>query len=174
MLVLTACSSSHGDNKASVHPSAPAPPSASSSAADPEAAEKAAVLMAYDAFWSEQVKAYARTDIKGTELKKYATKDALGRTMGDLLMMKQAGTATSGAPTHQAAITSLTLTGSVPKATLQDCLDISNWKTIKKSTGKVQPFPSNQPLRYITTAKAEKWGKQWMFTKLTPDGKRTC
>ncbi|MGW5465433.1 hypothetical protein [Streptomyces sp. NPDC003996] len=94
--------------------------------------------------------------------------------MGDLLTMKQAGTATTGAPTHRAEVTSLTLAGSVPTAILQDCLDISSWKTIKKSTGKVQPFPSNQPLRYLTTAKAEKWGKQWMFTELTPDGKRTC
>ncbi|MET8808668.1 hypothetical protein [Streptomyces sp. NPDC004546] len=173
-LVLTACGSPHGDNKASAHPSAPASPSTSSASADPEAAERAAVLTTYGAFWAEQVKAYAQTDIKGTQLKKYATKDALGRTMGDLLVMKQAGTATTGAPTHRAEVTSLTLTRSVPKATLQDCLDISNWKTIKKSTGKVQPFPSNQPLRYITTAKAEKWGQQWTFTELTPDGKRTC
>ncbi|WP_257042317.1 hypothetical protein [Streptomyces sp. TLI_55] len=128
----------------------------------------------YDTFWAEQVKAYAQGDTKGTELKKYATKEALGGVLGDLLVMKKAGTATKGAPTHRAEVTALVLSGSTPTATVEDCLDISNWKTIKKQSGQVQPFPSNQPLRYITTAKAEKWGKQWMITKLTPEGDRRC
>lgn len=132
------------------------------------------MLKTYDSFWNAQVKAYAQTDIKGTDLKKYATKKALGDAMGDVLVMKNAGTATTGAPTHHARVTALTLSGDIPKASLHDCLDISNWKTIKKKSGKVQPFPSNQPLRYIATAKAEKWGKQWMITELTPEGDRTC
>ncbi|MEU8868616.1 hypothetical protein [Streptomyces umbrinus] len=132
------------------------------------------MLKAYDDFWAEQVKAYGQADIKGTDLKKYATKEALGRAMGDVLVMKEAGTATKGAPTHEAQVTSLALTGKTPKASVRDCLDISGWKTVKKKTGAVQPFPSNQPLRYVTTAKAEKWGNQWMITELTPDGKRTC
>ncbi|MFM9499732.1 hypothetical protein ACKI1Q_39860 [Streptomyces galilaeus] len=132
------------------------------------------MLAAYDAFWREQVKAYGQADIKGTDLKKYATKEALGGAMGDVLVMKKAGTATTGAPVHDATVTSLSPSSSTAKATVEDCLDISNWKTVKKQSGKVQPFPTNQPLRYITTAKVEKWGNQWMVTKLTPEGGRTC
>ncbi|MGW4560998.1 hypothetical protein ACWEN3_00895 [Streptomyces sp. NPDC004561] len=174
-LTLSACSSSDegGKNSAQTSPPASSAP-ASTASADPDAAEKAAVLKTYNAFWAEQVKAYAQGNIQGTDLKKYASKDALGGAMGDVLVMKQAGNATTGAPTHRTQVTSLTLTGSIPKATVQDCMDISNWKIIKKATGKVQPFPSNQPLRYITTAAVEKWGKQWMITKLTPDGDHTC
>lgn len=71
-------------------------------------------------------------------------------------------------------MTALSLTGKIPQASLRDCLDISKWQTVKAKTGVVQPFPSTQPLRYVTTAKAEKWGKQWMITELTPDGNRTC
>ncbi|MCX4411220.1 hypothetical protein OG840_59540 [Streptomyces sp. NBC_01764] len=124
--------------------------------------------------WDEQIKAYAQTDIKGTSLKTYATKDALTRALGDLLIMKQAGTATKGAPTHDAKVTSLTLGLEIPKATISDCLDISKWPTVKKKTGAVQPFPTSQATRYVTTVNAEKWGNRWMITKLTPDGARTC
>ncbi|MDQ0956029.1 hypothetical protein QFZ24_010038 [Streptomyces phaeochromogenes] len=160
--------------KASTQAPATPAPAASSSRADPQAQAKGDVLQVYDAFWAEQVKAYGQADIKGTDLKKYATKEALGRAMGDVLVMNEAGTATKGAPTHDAQVTSLALTGTTPKASVRDCLDISDWRTVKKKTGAVQPFPSNQPLRYVTTAKAERWGKQWMITELTPDGKRTC
>ncbi|MFF1628221.1 hypothetical protein [Streptomyces sp. NPDC058272] len=173
---MAACGSSDnaGSSSKSSPPASTSAPAATSASPDAQAQAKGEVLKAYDAFWGEQVKAYAQADIKGTDLKKYATKAALGGAMGDVLVMKKAGTATTGAPTHRAKVTSLTLSGDIPKATLQDCLDISNWKTVKKKSGKVQPFPSNQPLRYITTAKAEKWGKQWMITELTPEGDRTC
>ncbi|MGW2572687.1 hypothetical protein [Streptomyces sp. NPDC001537] len=174
-LSLAACSTSDGGSKASTQASASASSKpASTASADPQGAEKKAVLNAYDAFWNEQVKAYAQGDIKGTDLKKYATKDALGGVLGDVLVMKRAGTATTGAPKHRAEVTALSYSGQAPTATVQDCLDISNWKTVKKKSGQVQPFPSNQPLRYITTATAEKWGKRWMITKLTPEGDRTC
>ncbi|MFG2257311.1 MULTISPECIES: hypothetical protein [Streptomyces] len=174
---LTACSDGGtGDNaKSSATPTAAnSSDSPSPSPSSSEAAEKAAALDAYSRMWDEQVKAYAQTDIKGTELKTYATKDALARAMGDLLVMKRAGTATKGAPTHDAKVMSLTLGVKIPKATISDCLDISKWPTVKKKTGAIQPFPTNQATRYVTTANAEKWGNRWMITKLTPDGARTC
>lgn len=176
LTALAGCSGSSPKSNAAEKqsPTSAEPSKAPAASGDPQSEAKQDVLKAYNAFWSEQVKAYAKANIKGTDLKKYATKDALGQAMGDVLVMQKAGTATEGAPTHDAKVTSLTAAGSPPKASLQDCLDISHWKTIKKKTGKVQPFPSAQPLRYVTTAKAEKWGKQWMITELTPDGKHTC
>ena len=177
LLLVTACGGG-GESGPSAKNSPPArstsTPPAASARTDPQSQAKADVLTAYDGFWDAQVKAYAKASIKGTDLEKYATKKALGRAMGDVLVMQKAGTATTGAPTHDAKVTSLTLTGATPKATVQDCLDISNWKTVKRKTGIVRPFPSTQPLRYVTTAKAEKWGKQWMITEVTPDGTRTC
>ncbi|MEU9272227.1 hypothetical protein AB0E04_43510 [Streptomyces sp. NPDC048251] len=177
LIALSACGSgddSDGSAKGPVPTSSAPAPETSSASADTQKQAKDTVLQAYEDFWAEQVKAYGQADIKGTNLKKYATKKALGRAMGDVLVMKEAGTTTEGAPTHKATVTSLTLTGDVPKASLSDCLDISGWKTVKTKTGAVQPFPSNQPLRYVTTAKAERWGNQWMITDLTPDGNRTC
>ncbi|WP_138967871.1 hypothetical protein [Streptomyces sp. YIM 121038] len=157
--------------------SPPAPSSAASEPAastDPLAKDKKAVLQVYARMWQEQAEAYAQTDIKGTQLKRYATKEALGRTMGDLLAMKREGTATKGAPSHTTRVLSLSPARKVPRARLEDCLDISSWKTVKKKSGEPQPYPSNQPLRYKTTIDAEKWGKRWMITKITTHGNRTC
>ncbi|MGW7067103.1 hypothetical protein ACWGII_18790 [Streptomyces sp. NPDC054855] len=144
--------------------------------ADPQAKEKKAVIEVYGRMWEEQVKAYAKGDHEGTDLKKYSTKEALGGVLGDLLSMKQAGTATKGTPTHSdIEVTAMNLDREVPTAQITDCLDISKWQTVNKKTGKVQPFPTEQELRYETTADAERWGKnRWMITKLTPHGDKVC
>ncbi|WP_229871701.1 hypothetical protein [Streptomyces longisporoflavus] len=170
---LTACSGS-GDKSEDSKP--PATPSASnpetsptpSKSDDPEAKDKQAVLKVYERMWEEQVKAYAKGSIDGTNLKDYSTKDALGRVMGDLLGMKQADTVTKGAPSHDTEVTSLDLRKEIPKARLSDCLDISEWKTVKRGSGEVQPLPSEQPSRFETTIDAEKWGKKWMITGFKP------
>ncbi|WP_409239750.1 hypothetical protein [Streptomyces sp. PA5.6] len=178
-IAVTACSddSSPDDGPAKAPTkTAKASPAPTRSADDPQMREKKAALSTYARMWDEQVKAYAQADIKGTDLKKYATKDALGRAMGDLLLMKRAGTAAKGAPTHHNTKVDapIDLNAKIPKARVTDCLDITNWPTIKRSTGKVLPFPSAQPLRYLTTAQAEKWGKQWIITKVETHGNRTC
>ncbi|MFF4317090.1 hypothetical protein [Streptomyces sp. NPDC001507] len=171
---LAACSNDGPAASPAPSTSTSKPASSASPANAPQATEKAAVLAAYNRYWQEQTKAYAQADITGTDLKKYATKKALTRAMGDVLVMQKAGTATTGSPSHDVTVTTLSLTAKVPTARLQDCLDISKWRTVNKKTGKVQAFPSNQRLRYVATATAEKWGEQWMITDLTPDGSRSC
>ncbi|MGW6317561.1 hypothetical protein [Streptomyces sp. NPDC055099] len=173
--VVTACSSD-GDADTSSNKPSPPPSKASESAptrsADPLAKDKQAVLKVYEQMWEEQVKAYAKGSIDGTDLKKYSTKDALGRVMGDMLGMKQAGTVTKGAPSHDTKVASMDLDEKIPRARLSDCLDISDWKTVKRESGKVQPLPTEQPPRYETTIDAEKWGKTWMITKFEPSADR--
>ena len=174
-LALAGCSESPAKDDAAKEPASPSSAAASTSASpDAQAKAEDEVRTAYSALWGEQVKAYAQADIKGTDLKKYATKDALAQAMGDVLVMQKAGTATKGAPVNDVTDVTVTLTGKTPTATLRDCLDLSNCRTVKKKTGAVKPFPTNQPLRYVTTATAEKWGTQWMITELTPDGSSTC
>ncbi|MFH8491925.1 hypothetical protein [Streptomyces longisporoflavus] len=98
---LTACSSDSDANAEESSAPASKPPSEKpSKSADPQLGEKKAVLEVYERMWEEQAKAYAKGSVRGTDLEKYATKDALGRVMGDILRMKQAGTVTKGAPSH--------------------------------------------------------------------------
>ncbi|MEU9015759.1 hypothetical protein AB0D12_40060 [Streptomyces sp. NPDC048479] len=174
-LALAGCGDSDGDSK----PSA-APPNASvtsgvaKASADPQEAEKKDVLASYRSMWAEQMKAYAKADAKGTDLKRYATLNALSKFELDLARMKAAGTVATGQLGHAPEVTALETGGKLPRATVQDCIDLSKWKAVRTKTGEPIPLPTNQPRRYVATATAEKWPGGWRVTDYTPDGARTC
>ncbi|MEU1867845.1 hypothetical protein [Streptomyces gardneri] len=178
VLTLAGCGGGDGDAKAPATTAPPttatATPAPATSSADPEATEKKAVLAAYGSMWAEQMKAYGKADAKGTALEKYASLDALGQFRIDLARMKQAGTIGTGKLGHAPTVTMLDMTGKLPKATIEDCLDLSGWKAVRVKTGEPIPLPSNQPRRYIATATAEKWPQGWMVVTYAPEGARTC
>ncbi|MGR3938460.1 hypothetical protein [Streptomyces sp. BRA346] len=148
-------------------------PESSPPAADPQQAAKKEVLGAYGHFWDEQVKAYAKADSTGTELTRYATGNALSRAESDLTSLKRAGNVLTGKPAHDAQVTDLDLERKVPSATLNDCLDVSDWKTKNRKTGKTVPAPKGQLKKYAAAVKAEKWGKQWKILDVKPQN-NTC
>ncbi|WP_405655524.1 hypothetical protein OG581_42025 [Streptomyces sp. NBC_01386] len=176
VLMLSGCgSSAGGDNPSAKSPATPPTPSESSTKADPEAAEKASVLDSYRRMWAEQMKAYRKADAKGTDLTKYASLDALGKFRLDLAHMKENSTVIKGKLGHQGTkVSALDMKAKTPKATVTDCVDLSAWQTYDVKAKKVIPLPSNQPMRYMTTAKAERWNGHWMVTDYTPDGERKC
>ncbi|MEV6134327.1 hypothetical protein AB0M05_47320 [Streptomyces violaceusniger] len=179
---LSGCGGGDGDDKPSAGPSAAAKastaaPSASARStapAGPDAAEKAAVLTSYDRMWAEQMKAYRKASLKGTDVEKYATLDALGQFKLDLAHLESNGTVIKGDMGHEVKVTGLDLEAKTSKATLSDCVDLSKWKTYDVKARKMIPLPSAQPLRYVATATAEKWDGRWMVTAFKPDGDRPC
>ncbi|OIJ88193.1 hypothetical protein BIV25_37315 [Streptomyces sp. MUSC 14] len=174
VLALSACSSSSGDSKPAAKTSGPASSPAASTSASPDAAEKEAVLTTYTNMWAAQMKAYQKADAAGTDLTKYASLDALAKFRLDLAHMKQSGTVGGGEVGHSPTVSSIDLTAKLPKASVTDCIDLTNWKAKQVKTGQVIPLPANQPKRYIATAKAERWSGRWMIVDYTPDGGRTC
>lgn len=174
-LTVSACSSSDGNKKSSAHPSTTkSSPAASTASAAPDAAEKNAVLKTYSNMWVEQMKAYKKADAKGTDLTKYASLDALGKFRLDLAHMKQSGTVGGGDVGHEPKVASIDLAAKTPKATVNDCIDLTNWRAKQVKTGKVIPLPTSQPKRYVATATAERWDGRWMIVNYAPDGERTC
>ncbi|MFG2753935.1 hypothetical protein [Streptomyces xanthophaeus] len=165
------CAGESKDDKAAPTPAPSASPSPS---ADDQAAEKAKVLAVYEAFWAESVKAYEAGSEDGTKLVNYATGDALNQTLTDIANMKRAGTAMKGTPGHRSEVSALNMSGDRATATISDCFDLSTWKIIERSNGQVKPFPTEQPMRYVTEFSAEVQGGQWMLTKFTRHGDRTC
>ncbi|MGW3152624.1 hypothetical protein ACWDG1_50415 [Streptomyces sp. NPDC001177] len=76
--------------------------------------------------------------------------------------MKKPGTVVRGEVGHDPEVTSLDLKASTPKATLSDCIDLSRYQTYDTRAKKVILLPTSQPLRYLATAKAERWkGRGW-------------
>ncbi|CAH9420361.1 putative secreted protein/lipoprotein [Streptomyces globisporus] len=171
-LALTGCGGGGDSAKPSAAPPAASSPTATDSAspADPDAAEKKAVLASYDAMAREQMKAYRQADAKGTDLEKYATTEALGQIRNDLANMKQAGTVVRGELGHDTEVTELDMEAQTPTATLSDCVDLSAYETYDVKAKRVIPLPKEQPLRYVMTATAQRWEGRWMVTDIDPQG----
>lgn len=125
-------------------------------------------MKAYGHFWDEQVKAYSKGDITGTDFIKYAGAEALSSTKDDLKDLRAKGIVTTGAPTHDTSVGQLLPDKKVPYAKLTDCLDSSNWKFVYAKTRKPVEMPTNRLIRYVTKVEAEKWGAQWRIVNVTP------
>ncbi|MCG8971412.1 hypothetical protein [Streptomyces sp. CL12-4] len=172
-LALSACNTSDGKSKATDETSSAAPTPTATTAPtqsnDPMAAPKAAVLEAYNSFWDEQVKAYAKGDTEGTDFGRYAAALALSSTKRDLKDLRSKGIVATGSPSHNVDVTQIDVTAQVPKARLTDCLDISAWTLIYSESGKSVEMPEKRLTRYVNQIKAEKWGKQWKIVDVTPE-----
>ncbi|WP_185806089.1 hypothetical protein [Streptomyces sp. RP5T] len=144
-------------------------PASPGSTADPE---RAAILAAYTQSWQSRAKAYAKASSAGTDLRKTTTLRALGGIEQDLKAMREAGQVTTGLPVIHPRDPEVTA-GEIPKATLTDCVDTTNWTLIDKATKKKVPLPSTRLVKYVSTAKLQKWGTKWMVTELTPQD-QTC
>ncbi|MFC8230677.1 hypothetical protein [Streptomyces sp. NPDC057287] len=175
LLGLTSCGGGSDDARPqTLPPKATLAPSASTSA-DPDAAEKTAVLASYSSMWVEQMKAYRRASAEGTRLERYVTAEALGQFRNDLDRMKAAGTVVRGDLAHDdTTVTAVDMDAQTPTATVQDCMDISKWQTYSTKKNQVLPMPSAQPRRYTATATAEKWEDGWIITEFAPDGSQSC
>ena len=145
---------------------------------DPQEAEKAAVLAAYEGFTREEIKAYRKASMEGTRLKDFATLDALSEIELDLMQMQEAGTVVRGDIGHEAKVTALNLKAKVPEATIKDCVDLSKYQTYDTKAKRVIPLPSEQPLRYVAEVSAERWDRGnrygWMITDYEPHGEQKC
>jgi hypothetical protein len=164
-VALAGCSDSDADaspSKSIPTQTADSSPSPSSTA-DPE---EAAVLAAYNQSWDAQIAAYAKASSTGTDLRKNTTARALLDIETDLETMRKAGQVTTGKPAIHPKEPKVT-DGEIPKATLTDCIDTTNWTLIEKASKKKVPLPSERLVKYVSTATLEKWGKTWMVTKLT-------
>ncbi|MER6074644.1 hypothetical protein ABT187_38690 [Streptomyces sp. NPDC001817] len=175
-LALTACGSSGNNHAGKASPSATASSSAANTAsasADPDAAAKQDVITAYKHYWDEEVKAYSKASMDGTDLKKYAQGNALGLVQSDLLNMRTAGQVIEGRPRIDPKVTSLDLQKKVPSAQITDCVDVSSWKVLDAKTKSEVALPKTRRTKYVSIVTAEKWGKQWVMLEDTPEN-RAC
>lgn len=165
--LLTACSEG-----------APAKPTATSSpsqspTADPQAAAKAEVLAVYRSYWDAQIKAYAKASPVDTGLDKYAFDKALGKTESELVALRIGGNVLKGEPKISPDVTAVSLDESPKKATIIDCVDVTNWKMFKEKTGEEVKLPKERLTRFVTTVSARTVGDKWMIVE-TQQQERTC
>ncbi|GHG23701.1 hypothetical protein ACFFSH_39205 [Streptomyces filamentosus] len=175
-LTLTGCTADTGAKATATPTEAPAvtvTPAPATTPADPQAAEKAAALKVFASMWAERAKVYAKADLKGTSLEKFATAGALGKIRFDLARMREAGTVVRSAPRQTAAtVTSLDLAVEIPTAMLTSCVDMTTCEAYSTMRKEVIPLPIEQPMRYAAATVLEKWPTGWIVTIYTPTGSR--
>ncbi|MFH9390330.1 hypothetical protein ACH4KV_26650 [Streptomyces albidoflavus] len=151
-------------------PSASSPPASASS--DPKSAEEQAALAAYQGMWRAHAVAVQKASEKGTRIEDYASGEALATIRQDIRTMREAGTRANGKLGHEPKA-KVDLKSSPPTATITDCLELKDWETTRD--GKPLPLPSEQPMRYRTTAQAEQWDDgRWRVIQYTQQGEQTC
>lgn len=164
-MALAGCS----DGDADASPSKSSPTQRDDSSPSPSAtadAEDTAVIAAYTSSWDAKTAAYQKASSAGTDVKKYTTFKALADIERNLSAMKRAGQVTTGKPVIHPKVVKVT-NAEIPKATVADCVDTTNWTLIDKATKKKVPLPSERLIKYVSTATLEKWGTKWMVTELT-------
>lgn len=177
-IALTACGSGESTDSPASPSSTPSQssvtPSASASASEePQAAHKRAVLQAYNRFWEEKVKAYAKASVQGTDLKKYAVAEAFTTAETEVQALKAKGLVATGKPDLAPEVTSVETNRKVPQGTISDCTDVSDWTLVQQSSGAEVTLPDNRLTKYVTKAVAEKWYGRWVIVKVTPED-RSC
>ncbi|MEV7442906.1 hypothetical protein AB0O22_17415 [Streptomyces sp. NPDC091204] len=172
-----ACTSSSGsDNEKdkAASPTATAAPSKSATL-DPAEAAKAEALTAYKAYWAELPKAYAVTEIEGTDLKKYAAADALNQAMEEIANLKTNGRIMTGEPVlSNPTVTAAELEKKTPNVSVSACLDVSKWKITDKKTGQPAPVASSPVPKYVITSLMERWNGSWMVLKYELHADQPC
>ncbi|WP_233435924.1 hypothetical protein [Streptomyces anulatus] len=168
-VAVTAAGCGSGEEK---KPEASARPSATKSA-DPQAKARAEVLAVYRSYWDAQVKAYAKASPVDTGLDKYAFDKALGKAESELVALKLNGNVIKGEPKLSPEVTAVNLDETPKKATITDCVDVSNWKLVKEKTDEEVKLPKERLTRFVTTINARTVGDKWMIVE-TQQQDRTC
>ncbi|MCX4554231.1 hypothetical protein [Streptomyces sp. NBC_01500] len=179
-LALTGCSgTSHTGSDAAPSrrasgPAASASASPSETAStDPDAQAKAAVLEVYGNYWHEVTVAYAKASVSGTDLNTYAVGTARLQAQQETASLKEDSLVMTGRPVSKVTDTKVDTSRKVPQATIQDCLDVTHWTMVKRTTRKAVPLPKERLKRYISVATAEIWNGKWVIVKTTPQA-RAC
>lgn len=167
LLTLASCSDGEQGKDAKASSSPP------SQSADPDAGSRANVLETYRGYWDAQVRAYAKANSEGTGLERFAADKALAEANGELVDLGTKGLVYTGKPSISPKVTALDTKKAPKRATITDCVDVKNWRPVRKKTGKPVPLPSERLTRFVTTVSLRTVGKEWMVVEATPQD-RTC
>lgn len=167
------CSSGGGEEADATPTPSSAKPTKTVSA--DEAQARKAVVAAYQSMNAEQIKAYAKASLAGTQIAKYATGKELRDVKDAVFVNMQNDIVFKGEPkiTASGDDVVLHLDKSPKQATLRLCFDLNTWEPIYKKTGKSAAAP-NQVKRYPITADLQQQSGQWQVTDERADKESKC
>ncbi|MFJ1974101.1 hypothetical protein ACIO93_36340 [Streptomyces sp. NPDC087903] len=173
-ITITAGCSTDGETKADPSPTPSGAEPTKTVSAD-EAQARKAVIATYRALNAEQIKAYARASLAGTQIAKYATGKELREVKDAVFVNMQSDIVFKGEPkiTANEDDVVLNLDASPQQATLRLCFDLNTWEPTYKKTGKSAAAP-NQVKRYPITAHFQEQARQWRVIDERADKESKC
>lgn len=138
-----------------------------------EAQARKDVIAAYQGMNNEQVKAYAKSSLAGSNITKYATGAALRDTKDTVFVNMQNGIIVKGEPKVTVTEDDVAIDATGTRATLTVCFDLNTWESVDKKTGK-SVTPPNQVKRYTTVAHLQEQGSRWLVIDEKADKAKTC
>lgn len=155
---------------ASSAPSAPASPSIG--VEETQAREK--VLAAYDGYRNAYVAAAAIPDPRGGKLRDFTADPLLGLAKANLQLDAEQGYGMQGKPTWTVKVVKVNVTQRPFTAETEECFDSTNWKVVKRSTGKSVAAP-NQNMKYLVIGEAAQFDDgRWLIRRSQAHRDRPC
>ncbi|WP_371666769.1 hypothetical protein OG985_03610 [Streptomyces sp. NBC_00289] len=124
----------------------------------------------YRSLNAEQIKAYAKASLAGTQIAKYATGKELRDVKDAVFVNMQSDIVFTGEPkiTAKEDDVVLNLEATPQRATLRLCFDLNTWEPKYKKTGKSAAAP-NQAKGYPITAHLQEQASQWRVAEERAD-----
>lgn len=152
----------------------PTPTAAPTPSVDPAiAVAETAVLEAYRGFWAAKVSWFADPSVDNDSgLSHYAIDTALADTQSAVFSFRTDGIEVPGEPVLSPVVSNLVL-GAVPSATVDDCVDLSNWQAIFRDSREPAVAPG-QLTRIVAVSEATVFDGRWVVRNYLPQRNRTC
>lgn len=140
---------------------------------DPEAAATAAILEAYAGYWDAKVASFADpAKDQDPRLQLYAVDTALADAQSAIFSFRTNGISVVGRPETAPVVSNVVLSEPM-NATIDDCVDITNWQPVHTATGQ-SAAPADQVLRVPTRSTAYYFDGRWVIRTSIVDRDKTC
>ncbi|MFD8595512.1 hypothetical protein ACFV1L_10965 [Kitasatospora sp. NPDC059646] len=130
-------------------------------------------VTAYQSWWDVRTEVFERSNSDGTALGQYATGPALSEALLSLAQLHDAKLVMTGRAKTSPVVRNLDLKANPPTATVEDCLDVTDWHQADAATRQIKD-PKPRLSRYPATALLKKYGNRWLIADFTPEVAKTC
>lgn len=139
----------------------------------PQGAVARTVLTAYQDWWNAKIQAFGRSDSDAAQLSILSVGQALSDSLASLHQLHDAKLVMIGSPRISPVVTRLDLTANPPTATVEDCLDVSDWHQADASSRAIKD-PPRRLSRYPSTTELRVSGNSWIVVEVDREVGRTC
>ncbi|GAA1167526.1 hypothetical protein F4556_001158 [Kitasatospora gansuensis] len=131
------------------------------------------ILRAYQGWWDARIAAFGQPEDDPAAVRGYATDQALSDTLVSRQQLREAKLVMVGTPRNSPLVKSIRLTDNPPSATVEDCVDVTDWHQADATT-KALRDPAQRLTRYVATATLRKTDSRWLIVDFKREETRSC